>query len=61
MIRPGDFWGACPYRRLTYDTLTGNLKAFYYRCNKMDCPCNPSYCLGPDEEVDDESKGETHE
>lgn len=62
MMRPGDIWGACPYRELLISRGRGQLKYFvHYICTKADTVCNPNYCLGPDEEVDDESKGETHE
>lgn len=63
MIKPGKVWGTCPYRRLTLCEYKHGLKAFYYKCIKMDCPCNSNYCLGPDEdrEANNEAKGETHE
>ena len=63
MMKPGDIWGACPYRKPAYDVLEGDMKGFYYKCEKMKCPCNPRYCLGPDEyrETVNEAKGETHE
>ena len=56
MMRPGDIWGACPYRELLISRGRG-----HYICVKADTVCDPNYCLGPDEEVDDEPKGETHE
>ena len=50
MMKPGDIWGACPYRKPAYKVLEPGFKAFYYKCVKMNCPCNSSYCLGPDED-----------
>lgn len=64
MMRPGDIWGACPYRELLIRRGRGQLKHFIrYMCTKTDAVCNPDYCLGPDEdrEANNEPKGETHE
>lgn len=62
MMRPGDIWGACPYRELLISRGRGQLKHFVrYICTKAGTVCDPRYCLGPDEDVDDEAKGETHE
>lgn len=64
MMRPGDIWGRCPYRELLISRGRGQLKHFVcYICSKDGKPCNPEYCLGPDEdrEVNNEAKGETHE
>lgn len=62
MMRPGDIWGACPYRELLISRGRGQLKYFVcYICAKAGTVCDPNYCLGPDEDVGDEAKGETHE
>ena len=62
MMRPGDIWGACPYRELLISRGRGQLKHFVrYICTKAGTVCDPRYCLGPDEVEDDEAKGETHE
>ena len=62
MMRPGDIWGRCPYRELLISRGRGQHKHFVcYICTKADTICDPNYCLGPDEEVDDDSKGEAHE
>lgn len=64
MMRPGDIWGACPYRELLISRGRGHLKYFVrYICTKADTVCDPNYCLGPDEdrETANEAKGETHE
>lgn len=62
MMRPGDIWGVCPKRYVGWSQQDGNVVgAWCYICSKDGKPCNPEYCLGPDEDVDDEAKGETHE
>ena len=64
MMRPGDIWGACPYRELLISRGRGQLKHFVcYICTKADTVCDPRYCLGPDEdrETVNEAKGEMHE
>ena len=62
MMRPGDIWGSCPKRYVGWSQQDGNVVgAWCYICSKNGRPCNPEYCLGPDEdrEAVNEAKGET--
>lgn len=50
MFNAGEVWGGCPYKWLTYDSSKLGVIAFYYKCEKTNNPCDPRYCLGPDED-----------
>lgn len=49
-----DIWGNCPYKTITK---VGRPRGWRYICRKTYGACDPSYCLGPDED----KKGESNE
>ncbi len=60
MMRPGDIWGNCPKRYVGWSQQDSRaIGAWCYICSKNGRPCEPDYCLGPDE--DTVVKGEHNE
>lgn len=47
----GNSWGRCPYRYFGWIEEKGVCGGLGYICGKRNVPCDPDYCLGPDEDL----------
>lgn len=60
MVKLAETWGDCTFRRLTWAKNRRNRgkggPVFDYICEKSGGYCVPSYCLGPDEDADEQRK-----
>lgn len=61
MMNPGSVWGQCPFRRVGWAQTDKLVSGWGYICGKTGSYCEPKYCLGPDEDSEDKTKGESHE
>lgn len=48
-MKLAEIWGNCPFRRSGWATSEGFCVGWTYICGKNGGPCDPNYCLGPDE------------
>lgn len=57
MVKKVDIWGHCPLRHVGWANFGKKVGSWCYICGKNGSPCDPNYCLGPDEE----QKGDENE
>lgn len=53
-----DTWGKCPLRYFGWIEEKGLMGGLGYICGKNHSACDPTYCLGPDENKEEKDENE---